>query len=757
MRITLPIILALSTLLVSNVALAQTVGVASSASTFDSKSILDVQSTSKGVLMPRMTAAQQDAMDNTFGTGQAGMVVYITDSNEYQYWDGTQWIVLLGSVDASNGLSVNNGGAVPDVELGGDLEYDTQVRSGSYDMRFIVNNSAGGGRVAIGSTALTIDDTYSLTVERPLDNNIVKIGGADFGINLSVDASSESGLFANHSLATTSSSAYYAVGGRVNYPVLGTGYLGYHTSGDISYAVYGTGGTFSGYFQGKTVITSATNSSSVADLEVQNITTGAGNAATLSLRQTTSNSTNNNVLGQLNFGDNYGTGAQAQIQVIRGAAGGASDWPTSMIFSNTPDASTTLTERMRIIPTGNIGIGVSAPTNKLEVNGASTVTAIRGYYDSNHYGYIGSSTLGGYFHGGVASSTESFAQLARNNYEGIYAFAYNDDAVEGHTASSSYYGVYGANDAASGTGVYGYGGTYGTYGYTPSTTNGTYGVYGSWSSSRYGYLGGKTGSGYFVGAYGSVAGSGDFGVIGANSNASGTGVVGGGNGLGTFSYLVAGSGGAFTGQTVGMAAFSTQTGTTANAGVYAYCNSFARGAYLSFYNGTFYKTIATGAATNSCSVPDLDGNMVVMHAPETPEAYFQDFGQARLVNGRAHIDLDPIFAKNVTINEKHPLRVFIQLEDNESCRGVVVKNKTTTGFDVVELGGGTSDTPFQYTVTCNMADSYGENGLISKFADLRFEPAPPALMMNGAEAEKVEGTDQKWKTDPMEGKRPVKR
>jgi hypothetical protein len=118
---------------------------------------------------------------------------------------------------------------------------------------------------------------------------------------------------------------------------------------------------------------------------------------------------------------------------------------------------------------------------------------------------------------------------------------------------------------------------------------------------------------------------------------------------------------------------------------------------------------------------------------------FEDYGYGQLVNGRTHIDLDPIFAKNVAINEKHPLRVFIQLEDNEFCKGVVVKNKTALGFDVVELDGGTSNTPFSYHVICNMKDAVCPNGAISKFQDLRFEPAPK-------QEEMIEGGSQQMLT-----------
>jgi hypothetical protein len=58
-------------------------------------------------------------------------------------------------------------------------------------------------------------------------------------------------------------------------------------------------------------------------------------------------------------------------------------------------------------------------------------------------------------------------------------------------------------------------------------------------------------------------------------------------------------------------------------------------------------------------------------------------------------------------------------------RGVVVKNKTATGFDVVELDGGTSSAPFQYHVVANRADEVLPSGRISRTADARFEVAAP--------------------------------
>ncbi len=80
---------------------------------------------------------------------------------------------------------------------------------------------------------------------------------------------------------------------------------------------------------------------------------------------------------------------------------------------------------------------------------------------------------------------------------------------------------------------------------------------------------------------------------------------------------------------------------------------------------------------------------------ESPEVWFEDFGEGQLINGRTRIELDPLFLETVTINDQHPMKVFVQL--NDDCRGVFVK-RSKTGFDVTELQGGTSNAAFDYRV-----------------------------------------------------------
>jgi len=209
------------------------------------------------------------------------------------------------------------------------------------------------------------------------------------------------------------------------------------------------------------------------------------------------------------------------------------------------------------------------------------------------------------------------------------------------------------------------------------------------------------------------------GVWGENASLTGTGIFAMGEGEAP-NGLIAGQGLAASGFATGAYAFSS----TAGVGQAIYSNQFGNIIRVNYWNGgTQFKIQGTG--TVSTIVKDENEQPVVMFAPESPEVYFQDFGQGQLVNGKATINLDPTFSKNITVNDKHPLRVFIQLEGD--CNGVFVTNKSDEGFEVVELSNGSSNAAFQWFVTGNRADELMDNGRISKYADLRFPAGPPAL------------------------------
>jgi len=73
----------------------------------NSSAILDVNSTTQGMLVPRMTTAQRTAI--TVGSAQTGLLVYQTDGTAgFYFYDGSAWVSLSGS-GSSGGLGTGGG------------------------------------------------------------------------------------------------------------------------------------------------------------------------------------------------------------------------------------------------------------------------------------------------------------------------------------------------------------------------------------------------------------------------------------------------------------------------------------------------------------------------------------------------------------------------------------------------------------------------------------------------------------------------
>jgi hypothetical protein len=131
---------------------------------------------------------------------------------------------------------------------------------------------------------------------------------------------------------------------------------------------------------------------------------------------------------------------------------------------------------------------------------------------------------------------------------------------------------------------------------------------------------------------------------------------------------------------------------------------------------TSYKILGGGSV--STMVKDDNNQNRILFCPESPEITFTDSGTGKLQNGIANISIDPILAKNIFVDEKHPLKVFIQLEGD--CNGVFVTSKSANGFTVKELQGGTSNVSFSWQLIANRADTIIDGQLDSKHVDVRF-------------------------------------
>jgi hypothetical protein len=65
----------------------------------DANAILELKSSTKGFLMTRLTTAQRNASLGALTVAQAGLLIYNSTDNNYNYWNGTQWIAFPGGTD----------------------------------------------------------------------------------------------------------------------------------------------------------------------------------------------------------------------------------------------------------------------------------------------------------------------------------------------------------------------------------------------------------------------------------------------------------------------------------------------------------------------------------------------------------------------------------------------------------------------------------------------------------------------------------
>jgi hypothetical protein len=86
---------------------------------------------------------------------------------------------------------------------------------------------------------------------------------------------------------------------------------------------------------------------------------------------------------------------------------------------------------------------------------------------------------------------------------------------------------------------------------------------------------------------------------------------------------------------------------------------------------------------------------------ESPESWFEDFGEARLVDGKARVHIDPDFAAVIS-GEYH---VFVAPYGDSN--GLYVHRRDHASFEVHEHKGGTSTFTFSYRIIARRKDIEG--------------------------------------------------
>ena len=101
------------------------------------------------------------------------------------------------------------------------------------------------------------------------------------------------------------------------------------------------------------------------------------------------------------------------------------------------------------------------------------------------------------------------------------------------------------------------------------------------------------------------------------------------------------------------------------------------------YAGTFYgPVVVSGALTvvggpKSAAVPHPDGSHRLLYCMESPDSWFEDFGEASFDCGRADVTIDPDFAAVANLEKYH---VFLTAYDQ--CLPLQVTKRTPAGFTV---------------------------------------------------------------------------
>ncbi|MBI5220071.1 MAG: hypothetical protein HY958_14180 [Bacteroidia bacterium] len=120
--------------------------------------MLDVSSTAKGLLVPRMTTAQRDAING--GTIAAGLIIFNTSTNCFNFYNGSAWIELCYCSTPATPVAGNNG----PVCIGESLNLTASAISGATYSWTGPNGFTSSQQNPTVSTSATtaMDGTYSV-------------------------------------------------------------------------------------------------------------------------------------------------------------------------------------------------------------------------------------------------------------------------------------------------------------------------------------------------------------------------------------------------------------------------------------------------------------------------------------------------------------------------------------------------------------------------------------------------------------------
>jgi hypothetical protein len=715
---------------------AQTNNVGIGTNTPDNSAILEMQSSTKGVLVPRMTAVQRIAI----ATPANALLVYDTDSSCFFYWNTISWVSLcnaggvgpagptgptgLNGASGANGTNGLNG--ISCWDLNGDgIQDPAEDINGDNFWNALDCVGATGATGAVGATGA---------------NGATGAAGptGTAGANGATGATGPTGLTGANGV-TGAAGPTGATGANGTNGVTGatgaTGPTGFGigptgpTGPNGATGVAGpTGAAGANGATGATGAVGATGAAGANGATGAAGPTGAAgaNGATGAAGPTGAAGANGATGATGAAGANGATGPTGAAGA-NGATGAAG--PTGAAGANGATGAAG--------PTGAAGAngatGAAGPTGAAGANGATGPTGPTWTLTTPTLNANGTITINGTAGSGGPVTTTTQAWICAPNAAGTNSLLatgflgtssnnhidlVSNNIVRGRLSNLGEFFIGATNTVIAGDLMNGVGNAafpWAINGYTSFNGGGVYGSVQAGTTNFSAIEGAYMGTGNGSGVYGNNQGTGiGAGVTGsyvgaATANPNPVGVMGfsdpttSGNGrigvMGDYDDVVhfgigvlgVSLGGAIPVGNLDIAVVGWRTN-NAN--------------YSGYFNGNH--VIANG--TKSASVGTSKGNQL-LYVTETPEVWFEDIGSAQLVNGRTTINLDPLFLETVLIDDQHPMQVFIQVQGE--CNDVfVIPGKTS--FEVVEKGGGNSNVKFSYRVMAKRLH----------FADHRFGSDP---------------------------------
>ena len=137
---------------------AQSMGISNAAITPDPSSILEMRTTEKGILIPRMTTAERDNISSP----ATGLMLYNTITNQYNFYNGSAW-VFWGSAAY---LSATSGETLSTTSTSDVVITDmtkTALEAGTYSVLFNGQVNIPAADYTTGfSTAVAAEDLNSI-------------------------------------------------------------------------------------------------------------------------------------------------------------------------------------------------------------------------------------------------------------------------------------------------------------------------------------------------------------------------------------------------------------------------------------------------------------------------------------------------------------------------------------------------------------------------------------------------------------------